>query len=72
MSISPLQAQHILTLGLGFSASFYDAEKMQNFSNTYNFVNQNNLGSLMQGINGAEGCDSKLAIDLQADPIGER
>ncbi|TDI93784.1 MAG: hypothetical protein E2O77_02260 [Caldithrix sp.] len=55
MSISPLQAQHILTLGLGFSASFYDAEKMQNFSNTYNFVNQNNLGSLMQGINGAEG-----------------
>ncbi|MCH7680952.1 hypothetical protein IID10_16570 [candidate division KSB1 bacterium] len=45
---------------------------MQNFSNTYNFVNQNNLGSLMQGINGAEGCDSKLAIDLQADPIGER
>ena len=55
LSISPLQAQHILTLGLGFSAAFYDAEKMQNFSNSYNFVNQNNLGSLMQGINGAEG-----------------
>ena len=55
LSISPLQAQHILTLGLGFSASFYDAEKMQNFSNTYNFVNQDNLGSFMQGIDGAEG-----------------
>ena len=55
LSTSPLQAQHLLTLGLGFSASFYDAKKMQNFSNTYNFVNQNNLGSLLQGINGAEG-----------------
>jgi len=55
LSISPLQAQHILTLGLGFSASFYDAKEMNIFSNTYNFVNQNSLRSLLQGFNGAEG-----------------
>ena len=55
LSISPLQAQRILTLGLGFSASFYDAKEMNIFSNTYNFVNQNSLRSLLQGFNGAEG-----------------
>ena len=55
LNISPLQAQRILTLGLWFSASFYDAKEMNIFSNTYNFVNQNSLRSLLQGFNGAEG-----------------
>ncbi len=55
LNISPLRAQRILTLGLGFSASFYDAKEMNTFSNTYNFANQGNLQSLMQDISGAEG-----------------
>lgn len=55
LNISQLQAQHILTIGTGFSTAFYDADETQNFSNTYNFVNQGNLSSIMQGINGVEG-----------------
>ena len=55
LTISPLQAQRLLTLGVGFSTSFYDAKEMNTFSNTYNFVNQDNLQTLLQRINGAEG-----------------
>ncbi len=48
-------AQRLLTLGVGFSAAFYDAKEMDVFTNTYNFVNQDNLRTLLQGVNGAEG-----------------
>ncbi len=53
--VTQLQAQHHLTLGTGLSMAFYKADGMQNFAETYNFLNQDNLSTLMQNINGSEG-----------------
>ncbi len=66
--VSQLQAQHMLTLGTGLSVAFYDAEGMQRFTDTYNFMNQENLQSLQKNVNGSEG----LRFETGYRYIGDR
>jgi hypothetical protein len=50
-----LMAQHYLTLGGGFSVTFFDSKALDRFTETYNLVNGPNLATVMKGIGGAEG-----------------
>ncbi|MFQ6115480.1 MAG: hypothetical protein ACE5NG_15585 [bacterium] len=52
---SQLWAQQYLTLGVGFSVSFYRSDDLDHFKETYNLVNSQNLAALMKGITSAEG-----------------
>jgi len=54
-AVVPLYAQHFLTIGPGFSHASYDANDMQNFSDTYTVFHQEVLRSPMEGIDGSEG-----------------
>lgn len=56
----PLQAQHYLSLGLGFGTTFYSANDLDRFTETYNFVNRHNLASPLNGLDGAEGLRGEI------------
>ncbi len=60
MGRSQTWAQHYVTLGGGFSLSFYDSDDLDHFKETYNLVNSPNLASLMMGIGGGEGLRGEI------------
>lgn len=55
MPLPRLWAQHYLTLGMGFSTTIYNSNELDNFSDTYNLMNQPYLLAPLQGFGSAEG-----------------
>jgi len=52
---TPLFSQHYITIGSGATLGFYNSAELDNFAQSYNVINGENMSQLLGGFNGYEG-----------------